>query len=1088
MSTSIGHKAISASAGSGKTFQLTHRYIELMAHGINPDNIAAFTFSRKAAGEIFDSIVKYLCEASLEEEVALRTAERIGKPEFRTNDFIRLLRRFLSDLHRLYIGTLDSFTVNVLGCFPMELGISSGFQLMEGDEAMAKSAQQEVLGSIFNTRYVDAMAQHNFIEAFKQATFGLEEKGLERNLNKFITEYQRYYQALPVKEAWGRRERIWPDGSLWLDRVFDIEAVGELESQLDSFPEKYRERWQTFIDAVRVFDSNSRWTRDIEYLFEKLIPQSEALRNGSSNIEINNTVYNLSFAQRRLVLELLGHVMKTEIMVAMERTQGIYRVLDRYETVYDELVRRKGKLSFTDVQYMLTAANRSSSGARLSCSPGAEARLYIDYRLDSKLDHWLLDEFQDTSDLQWEVLSNLIDEVLQDISGRRSFFYVGDVKQAIYGWRGGNASLFSQILERYGTSIELVPISRSFRSCQPIIDTINKVFSGLPEAEIPSTVIEQWQKFWQEHQCAEDAVPETGYAALLEPECPEGRKKPEKRDRLHVVADILKEITPLERGLSVAILVRSNDAGEEIVAFLREECSGMNIIHEGKESIKNSPVVLLLLSLVKFAAHPGDTFAWRQLQMSPLGRYFREKNLKRETISLKLLAEIQEKGFQKFIRHWGKQLESVQPLDEFGRKRLQELVDATVEFDGQQSRECNSFLRFIDNYMLNEPAAENAVRVMTIHQSKGLGFDIVITPDLQEGRNASIAKGEYPDLLSAGDSLTEGSWVLKMPRKIIAQNDIVLAGELQRYDEKSCFESLCVLYVALTRARQGLYMVTSYPGSGASMVTAARLLKTQLAGNATVKTNDYQIELNGEQCSCLFETGERNWYLKESRKEDLNKVEQKRLPDDFGQTPSFRKRLIRVSPSEMEETERNAGLLFSTVTSDSVELGTAAHELFGRISWANEVDEEKLIQEWCRTSTAREQIKQKAIGQIRQVFRTEELRQVLSRPPGNVELWREKNFEIVIGDHWVTGIFDRVVLTRGADGKPRNAVILDFKSNDIPAEMSLSEIAEQYRSQLSLYGKALSRMLHLGYSQIRLLLLFTRPGRIYELRQEIDNV
>jgi len=1087
MSIHIGHKAISASAGSGKTFQLTHRFIELIADGIPPDRIAAFTFSRKAAGEIFDSIVKYLCEASLTEKAAVRTAELIGKPDFRRKDFIRLLRRFLSDLHRLYIGTLDSFTVSVLGSFPMELGISSGFKLMEGEGAIARSAQQEVLGSIFNTRYVDAAAQHDFIEAFKQSTFGLEEKGLERNLTIFIDEYQRYYQSLPEKEAWGWKERIWPDGSPWLDKGFSIEAAGELESQLDSFPDRNRERWQTFIDAVRVFDSNSPWTNDIEYLFKKLIPEIENLRSGSASIKFDHTVSDLSSEQCRLVLELLGHVMKTELRVAMERTQGIYRVLDRYEKVYDKLVRRRGKLSFTDIQYLLTGNNRLSGGARLSRSPGEDARLYIDYRLDSKLDHWLLDEFQDTSDLQWEVLNNLIDEVLQDNSGQRSFFYVGDVKQAIYGWRGGNASLFSQIRERYDTLIELIPISRSFRSCQPIIDTVNKVFSSLPETELPSAAIEQWGKYWQEHQCAKDKVPESGYAVLLEPECPEGKKKPEKRDRYRVVANILNEIEPQERGLSVAVLVRSNKTGREIVDFLREECRGMNIIHEGRATIKNSPVVLLLLSLVKFAAHPGDTLAWRHLQMSPLGRYFQQRNFKRKGFSLQLLAEIQEKGFQKFIRHWGKQLESVQPLDGFGRKRLQEMVDAAVEFEEQESRECNSFIRFIDNYMINEPAVESAVRIMTIHQSKGLGFDIVITPDLQEGGNASIAKGVPPDLLQADTSSNSESWVLKMPLQIIAQNDPVLEEELRRYNEKSCFESLCVLYVALTRARQGLYMVTSYPGPNSNMVTAARLLKSQLTGDATVKESRNQIELHGERCNCLFETGEKDWYLKAAGDKGLKTVEQKRLPDDFEHIPSLRRRLIRISPSEMEETERNAGLLFSTVTSDSLELGTAVHELFSRLSWVGEADEEEVIQGWYRTSTSGEQLKQKVIGQIQQVLASEQLRNALSRPPGDVELWREKHFEIVIGDNWVTGIFDRVVITRGADGKIQNAVILDFKSNDISAEMSLSEIAERYRSQLSLYGKALSRILHLDYSQIKLVLLFTKPGRIYELEQGTDN-
>lgn len=1085
MSTYIGHKAISASAGSGKTFQLTHRYIELMAHGVSPDRIAAFTFSRKAAGEIFDSIVKYLCEASCSTEGASQTAERIGMQRLGTSDFVRLLRGFLNDLHRLYIGTLDSFTVSVLGSFPMELGISAGFQLMEGDGATAKSAQQEVLGSIFNTRYVDAAAQHDFTEALKQATFGLEEKGLERNLNKFIDEYQRYYQALPVKEAWGQKERIWAEGSPWLEKPFYVDAtVDEIESQLDFFPEKTRERWQTFIDAVRVFNSNSRWTRDIEYLFEKLIPEIEALRNGSASIKIGNTECELSSAQCRLVLDLLGYIMKTELGVAMEMTQGIFRVLDCYEAVYDETVRRRGRLTFTDAQYLLTKANRYSGGARLSRSSGEEARLYIDYRLDCKLDHWLLDEFQDTSDLQWEVLSNLIDEVLQDNSGQRSFFYVGDVKQAIYGWRGGNARLFGDILQRYGKRIELVPISKSFRSCQPIIDTVNEVFTNLPQEALPLNAIEQWQRFWQEHQCQQGQVPETGYVVLLEPDCPEGKKKADKSDRHRVVADILNEIDPLKRGLSVAVLVRSNDEGKEIVDFLRGECSGMNIVHEGKATIKNSPVVLVLLSLVKFAAHPGDTFAWRHLQMSPLGEYFEKQKRSRGNLSLHLLAEIQRSGFQRFIYNWGKRLETVQPLDDFGNKRLNDLVDAAVEFDEQGNRDCNAFLRFIDNYKLNEPPADNAVRVMTIHQSKGLGFDIVIAPDLQD---VSIAKGDHPDIIMAGNSAKEQSWVLEMPRKIIAQNDPVLAEELRKYDEKSCFESLCVLYVALTRAKQGLYMVTSYPGPGSSMVTAATLLKNQLAGDPMVKDTDKKIEMNGVECNCLYEKGERNWYLQSSGEGVTELIEERMLSGDFGKRTSLRKRLIRVSPSEMEETERSAGLLFSTLSSDSLELGMAVHELFSSLSWVDEIDEERLIRGWCELSPVGEQVRQKAIGQFRQAIRSEELRRDFSRPPGDVVLWREKHFEVVLGEIWVTGVFDRVVIIRGADGKPQKAVILDFKSNDIPDDALLADIAERYRPQLSLYGKALARMLQLDISHIGLRLLFTQPGRIFDLAQAVDG-
>ena len=153
--------------------------------------------------------------------------------------------------------------------------------------------------------------------------------------------------------------------------------------------------------------------------------------------------------------------MGTELRAMLKRTQGICQILHQYEEFYDDMVRRRGKLTFTDAQYLLTAANEYSSGSLLSRMPGQESRLYIDYRLDCKLDHWLLDEFQDTSDLQWEVLRNLADEILQDSSGQRSFFYVGDVKQAIYGWRGGNARLFGKILQQYEGQIEQIPLDAS---------------------------------------------------------------------------------------------------------------------------------------------------------------------------------------------------------------------------------------------------------------------------------------------------------------------------------------------------------------------------------------------------------------------------------------------------------------------------------------------------------------------------------------------------------------------------------------------------------------------------------------------------
>lgn len=1075
----IGHQAISASAGSGKTFQLAHRYIRLMASGVGTDRIIALTFSRKAAGEIFDSIVKYLREAANSSEQAHKTADMIGNPQLNQSDFLQLLRSLLNSLHRLHVGTLDSFTIGVIRTFPMELGISSSFQVMDSDGAQAKTARQEVLARIFNNRYVDRSAQREFLEAFKQATYGQEEKSLERSLDTFISDYRSYYQILPAQDAWGTQEYIWPIRSSWLADIGDVNPIADrLETLLnqDELPENMMNRWRTFLEAVRMFGTNSPWTGDIEYLSKKLLDEVEALTQGITTIKIDRAKCELSPEESNLSLGLLIHVMKTELSSALQRTRGIYRVLDQYEQFYEDMVRRRGKLTFSDAQYLLTPANSDSGGSLISRLIDEDSRLYIDYRLDCKLDHWLLDEFQDTSDLQWEVLSNLADEILQDISGQRSFFYVGDVKQAIYGWRGGNARLFNKLLQQYGNQIEQRPMNTSFRSSQPIIDTVNRVFAD-PTPDLPLGTITEWKQVWQEHRCQEGFVPQHGYVTLLEPVCNNGEFKPTDDDRYQVVAHLLKEIDPISRGLSIAILMRSNENGKRIVNLLRRECSDMKIVHEGRASIKDNPVVSLLLSLVKFAAHPGDTFAWRHLEMSPLWQYINGKGLNRNSLSLELLREIQTDGFKAFIRTWGARLDAVYALDDFGRMRLENLVNAAAEFDTSDSHDCDSFLHFIDNYQIHEQATDDTVRVMTIHQSKGLGFDIVILPDLL-GRSM-IHSGE-PGFITARDSITNHPlWALKMPRRLIAQNEYTLALQMQIEDETACFDALCVLYVALTRAKQGLYMITSFPGKTAKTLTSGSFLKMQLCGESKPKDGP-PIIIAGQEFTCLYETGEHDWYLQRPSKERTAKhIDPKELLMSFNKQTSLRSRLARISPSEEVQHEQKASELFSNAYYESLEFGTAIHELFQKVTWIDQTGIEELIQDWQRRSIAEGDFKERVTQQFSQTLNFEAVQQLLTRPSGNIELWREKRFEVVMDGQWVTGAFDRVMIERDTNGEAMNATILDFKSDEVD-DSSLKHTAERYRPQMLLYRKALSQISKLDKQKIVAQILFTHCGKIYD--------
>ncbi|MBN1460323.1 MAG: UvrD-helicase domain-containing protein, partial [Armatimonadetes bacterium] len=829
---SIPHEAISASAGSGKTFQLAHRYLRLLTAGVEPDRIAALTFSRKAAGEIFDSIIEYLCQASSGQDAAEVTSTRLGTFGIQPAEYTRMLRQLLRNLHRLHIGTLDSFTVGILRSFPFELGIPPGISLMEAGGAEALTVQQKVLSDLYRSGTRPGDEDSGLLEAFVQASFGKSEKKVEDNLAALIGQYHTYYRLLPERESWGEPNTIWPSGSAWSNTTENSGKARDtlmrlLEEQGAS--DKVTARFSDFATVAAAYTARSTWSAPLSYIFGRLLDATGELRAGSATIMTDRSKTTFEGEAARCLLALIARVVNTEIEKAIQKTRGSYAFLGQYNTEYERLTRSSGSLTFEDAQFVLTQANTSSGGATISRMQGAEGRLYVDYRLDARLDHWLLDEFQDTSDLQWDILSNLTEEILQDDTGQRSFFFVGDVKQAIYGWRGGNPRLFGMLLDKYGDTIQKRDLVESQRSCPEIVEMVNKVFGALPREneKLPGIAVNQWERFWQPHRSAKTPSKLKGVAALLEPPCDGGDYKPTREDRYRVVADLLDEIEPLSRGLSIAILVRSNANGKAIVEYLRAHCPGLPVVHEGRAAIVDNPVVSALLSLVKYAAHPGDMFTWRHLQMTPIQAPIKVRRLGIETLSRRLLHQIHSTGFRGLFEDWGNALDASSPLDDFGRERLRQLLTAAGEFDASGSRDCNAFLSFIDKYELHETAGNDYVRVMTIHQSKGLGFDVVILPELDD---SSLATAREVSMLMGRQSEAAPAWLLANPAHGIADADPELAHALEDANSAASFESLCLLYVAMTRAKQGLYVVTSFPGKSSKKFDQQALLKLQLTG------------------------------------------------------------------------------------------------------------------------------------------------------------------------------------------------------------------------------------------------------------------
>ncbi len=1080
--TGIGHRVIAASAGSGKTFQLANRYIAMLAGGADPARIVALTFSRKAAGEILDKILSRLADAAETEARAGQLAESLSEAGYtaaaRGLDRARvcaLLRRLLEHLHLARVGTLDSFFVSILRAFPFEFGLGGTFDIMGEHETAV--AVRTTLGRVL-VGAAGPEERKALLEQFKQATFGQESKSFAEALKRFVGEHHGLLLDAPDVTVWGAPDRIWPNGSpgpiLSVDeRRQAADELGTEVAALELSP-KQRSRFDAFIGAAAGFSLESPLDSSIEYMLGKVLPAlAEMERHGLSVTMDSRKPLELPVSTARPLARLARHVVACAVAVQVVRTQGIAALLGAYEAVYAATVRSAGKLTFQDVQFLLGQGERGA-GPLLSGEGGPD-RLYIDYRLDGTFDHWLLDEFQDTSTVQWLALRNLADEVLQRRDGSKTLFYVGDTKQAIYGWRGGDYELFHRVLDAYNAAgdavLEVTQLATSWRSSPTVIDAVNRVFGHLDQAGVSSAVRSLWSASWQEHRAEKRDL--SGCVRLLRIDRPKGRGTSSSAAKWEVLVHQLREIAPWERGLSSAVLVRSNGVGQEIIAHLRSQ--GIPATWEGDFAITDSPAVRTFLSLLRCAYHPADTFAARHVQMSPAAPLLAAEGGGRAPSLLETLDDIVSRGFEHAVLRYREQMDGAGLLTDFERLRLDQLAVAAAAYDRTGERAVLPFVDFILAYRLGEAGPEHTVRVMTNHKSKGLEFDVVILPDLEGSQSIELADVSGIGLSKAESVTREVEWALLMPRKLFVQADPALNRFYEKAAADSCYEELCLLYVAMTRARRGLYLVTTADAEKSESLYLSTVLHRTLAGG----TEPVPLTLDEGTGAMVFESGVPAWY------EECHASPGSESPAGTEvakpAAPAIRSRFQRRTPSGEEERLVSAGSLFAPSSLSAAELGTAVHTLFEEVGWLPGVDAAAAEAAAGGRLSVSDAVWQEASQQFHTSLEAEAVQAALARPGDDAELWRERTFEALVEEHWVSGCFDRVQIERDSRGRAVAATILDYKTSRLDREGALERAVAHYRPQMQLYRTVLSRLLELDETDIDLKLVFTRTGEVITL-------
>jgi len=969
---------ILASAGSGKTFQLGNRVIGKIAiEGVAPERMVALTFTRKAAGEFADSVLTKLAEGTLDEKEARNISRDLGQ----VIDVGGVLEKVIQALPRLQLTTLDGFFSRIVRGFQYELGLSGGtFDLLEGERL--KTAEGEILEGVMRDGFED---RQDFFHAFRKATLGRGQQGVQNSLEQFVGDWHQIWKSGARQKAFGNPEVFsgLPDVNDWLAGKDAMIAELRDESQPKA--------WDAMLDNLSdhtvgtSLKSNTFGNRLLEVFDE---PGPVEVKEGRKMLTIPLEVWKKWKALLQLAIDC-------EIASAVAKTQAVGELMAQIDLEHSRQLRRRGLLSFDDVKILLGEWSQSED-ARLR-------RELIDYRLDGRYDHWLLDEFQDTSRAEWHALEPLVDEAVADSEG--SLFIVGDRKQGIYAWRGGDVSLFDDVLRRYRTGLEVEPMDKSYRSCPAVLAVVNAVCGNLPLIGqlFGKSVAAQWQ--WHDHESFDANLSGEGKVSIV-PSDDEGGMLVEQ---LHALGIGKKK-------LSCGVLVRTGDLVKKYADLLRSE--GFDVIEAGQRSPGTDHAVGVAITyLLEWLANPANHFAREVVGMSPLVKSLEAFGESWGARWDGILQEVQRSGYARFVsalvaNEW-------EELGLYGRRRAEDLIAALATFDAAGEASPRAACAWVRDLQVNQAPGVAAIQVMTIHKSKGLGFDVVMLPELPD-------RTQVPD---AGKfKVARGrDWLLQVPGKWAYTRHPEMLAAFERWQESQLYETLCLLYVALTRAKRGLYL---YLPAEPKSRKEAELFRTP--GNLVRQSTGIESP-----------ESDPNWTDLVGEAEVPESIPLPVLAKAGTQRP-------RSSPSAQKLSEISG-------SGAGRRIGSEVHALFEEIKWlaAGKVPQQPF-------SAAGKMVEDALkVPAIHRVFED-----------SGAKLYREQAIELILDGKWMSGVVDRLqVSSNGIE-------VFDFKTDAVG---NSSELLSRYRGQMEAYQTAVAKIFEVDVARVRCKLVSTHLGEVIEV-------
>ncbi|MCB0402745.1 MAG: UvrD-helicase domain-containing protein [Flavobacteriales bacterium] len=817
-----------SSAGSGKTFTLVKEYLKIALENENPNQyrqILAITFTNKAAAEMKERVLGALEALSsgthleggpkfLQEALMLPVSEGglgIGAEAIAERS-AKVLQSILHNYNDFGISTIDKFTHRIIRSFAHDLQLPLNFNIELDEEEVLKASIDMLITEIGeNEKLTKLMVDYAVQKSDDEKSWSVE-----RDLLDFSKKLLR------------------EDGELYLEKVRDLtisdfEDIREyLFQQIGAFEKKVKEMVDQAMDFLKQsgihHDSFSRSFYPAYWL--KMVQKGEfeptATMLKIMDGEQNWYAARVDAAQKELIdrhQDELIRMFEASRKFVQEQ-EGDY-ILHRKLAVnlYNMAVLNEIEKALLEFKQENNLLNISDFNKRIATIVATEPVPFIYERLGEKYQHYLIDEFQDTSVVQWHNLLPLVDNSLAN--GKFNMI-VGDAKQAIYRWRGGELEQLlhfpklyrhddNPILIERQTSLERNYEERelkdNYRSKAEIVDFNNCFFhdlSGRLSEEYRSLYAGLQQGFNDENRGG-------GISVLFTKETD---NQLYKEFNLKQITNAIQDC--LQAGYEwkdIAVLTRGNEDANRIAAYLLAQ--NIQVVSSESLLLDHAPEVQFVLSVLRFLTNPADL----NYEVSAL-RYLTRQVYHEDLFEVKkrypqnlFVSYLKEKGIHidyKQISNYDL-YELVEDLFvKFGLDRevdiyLQFFLDKVYEYAAKNDHSILNFLEWWETrsgkFSIVIPEGAQAVQVMTIHKSKGLEFPVVIFPFA----DSRVKRSE--DFF-----WTEDTKIEQLKAAVVPMGEDLLqtsfAPVYEKEMEKSRLDLINLLYVAFTRPKDRLYVVT----------------------------------------------------------------------------------------------------------------------------------------------------------------------------------------------------------------------------------------------------------------------------------------